>query len=305
MKKPQLSTIAICIGLFFIFLALAFPFQNLKGYIFGKIYSATRILIVAEDIYPSFFGWPGIGIKNVNISLPVGDDEMEFSSEKLTFRVRLAGLLPPVPGISMNMTELKKGGDLFIKLAQPSSGIYATIAASQVNLEQVRIPHIQEIFEGIVDADADLHVNTEDLSKTTGYFEMKADKLKTPNYMVEIPGMPFLVPGMLIGPMEVRMNIKNGVVEIPTFKFGKQDSDLSGSLSGEVRLGKDYLKTFLNITIRLAISNRILENPQNVTFLNFLSSLKTDVPGQYAMKWSASIQEMMNNPLKAVPEPAK
>lgn len=305
MKKPKLSTIAICVGLFLIFFALAFPFQNLKGKAFEYILKNTGILIVAEDLRPTLLGWPGISVKNVNISLPVAGDEMEFASEKLVFRARLAGLFPPVPGISMNMTNLKQGGDLFIKVGQPSSGIYAYIDASQVNLEQIRIPHVQEIFEGIVDAEADLHINTEELSKTAGDFEMSAEKLKTPNYMVEIPGMPFLIPGMLIGPMEIKTNIKNGIVEISTFKFGKQDSDLSGSLTGEVRLGKDYLKTFLNLTLRLAISSRILENPQNVTFLNFLSSLKTDVPGQYAMKWSASIQEMMSNPLKAVPEPAK
>jgi hypothetical protein len=205
----------------------------------------------------------------------------------------------------MNMTNLKQGGDLFLKFAQPMGGISAYIDASKVNLEQIHIPHVQETLGGIVDAESDISVSTSDLSKTTGYVEVKAEKLKTPNYMVDVPGMPFLIPGMAIGPLEIKTSIKNGVVDIPTFRFGKPDSDLSGTLTGEVRLGKDYLKTFLSLTLRLAISKRILENPQNTTFLNFLNGFQTSTPGNYAMKWSASIQEMIASPLKAVPEAVK
>src|SRR5262245_48987430 len=113
MKMPKASTVITCFIIFGVCLVFSLPFQNLKGWIFGKIYNATKILIVAEEIYPSFFGWPGIGIRNVNISLPVGDDEMEFASEKLIFRLRPAGLFPPALAISMKMTNLKKGGDLY------------------------------------------------------------------------------------------------------------------------------------------------------------------------------------------------
>src|SRR5437899_1786864 len=56
-NRPKISTIFICIGLFLFFLLICFPYQNLKGYIFGRIFKETGITVVADDIYPSFFGW--------------------------------------------------------------------------------------------------------------------------------------------------------------------------------------------------------------------------------------------------------
>jgi type II secretion system protein N len=293
MKLPKASTIFTSLGLFLIFLLLIFPFQNLKGWIFGQIYSSTGILIVADEIYPSFFGWPGVGIRNVNVTLPLGPSELELASEKLVFRVGLSGLIPPMPAVSLNMLRLKKGGDLYVKVGQGGSRMKAFVEASSLNLEQLLFQGMQEPFGGTLNADADLGIQTDDLSKSTGSWEIHGSKLKSPNYMVEIPGMPFLIPGMSVGDLDVKAAIKNGTVEISSFRFGSADSDLKGTITGDARLGKTYLNTLLNLTLRLTISKRILENPQNTTFLNFLNSYQQSTPGEYAMRWSANISEIL------------
>ena len=62
MKRPKLSTIFIGFGLFIFFLLLRFPYQNVRGWLFGLIYKNTGIYVLADEIYLSLFGWPGVGI---------------------------------------------------------------------------------------------------------------------------------------------------------------------------------------------------------------------------------------------------
>ena len=61
MAKPKLSTVLISLALFLFFSFLLFPYQNLRGYIFGAIYKQTQILVMAGRTLPNFFrlAWPG------------------------------------------------------------------------------------------------------------------------------------------------------------------------------------------------------------------------------------------------------
>ena len=56
------------ITLFFVALFILFPINNLKGYIFDKVYRESGVLLVSDSIYFSLFGMPGIGMKNVSIN---------------------------------------------------------------------------------------------------------------------------------------------------------------------------------------------------------------------------------------------
>lgn len=303
MRKPKLSTIVIIGTLFLISFLFVFPFQNLKGYVFEKIYKQTSILIVADDIYPSFLGWPGVGIKNVNVTIPIGTSELELASEKLTFKVGLSGLFPPIPAASMNLTKLRKGGDLYVKFAQSSNKMFLTLDAEEVNLEQLGFSGLSEPILGVINSDANLAIEQKDLSKSVGHVKIKGTNLKTPAHLIEgMPGLSFLIPGMRIGALDAAINIKNGTIEFNTFKFGDAQSDLSGSIAGDIRLGQDFQRSFINITLRLKLSNKILQDPQAKTFASFLEGYQSSTLGEYAMKWSASIQELTGLSIKILPE---
>lgn len=303
MKKPKISTVLTVVVLFAVFFIFAFPFENLKGYIFSKIYSQTNILIVADEIYPSFFGWPGIGIKNVNVSIPLGENELELASEKLTFKVGLLGLFPPIPSASMNLKKLKKGGDLYVDFGQGGKKLFVILDAQKVNLEQLGLPGLTEPIQGLISSDTNVTVDQSDFSKSSGKISLKGENLKVPPYMVEgMPGLSFLIPGMKVGKLDGQIALKNGSIDLTTFKFGEPNSDLSGSFSGEIKLAQDIQRSSINLTVRLQLSSKILQDPQAKTFVSFLEGYQTKTPGDYAMRWNAMISELTGVTIKVLPD---
>jgi len=282
--RPDFKTVLLCIGLFIFFLILRFPYQNFRGYLFGQIFNATRILIVAEDIYPSFFGWPGVGIRKVDITLPLGDSELDLSSDKVIARVGLGGLFPPVPSFSLNVLDLKKGGDLYLKFSQSGTRVSAYVEAEEVELEQLKFSALPQSIVGKLNADSDLKIDTADLSKTVGKINLDTEKLKLPMFNMSSYG--FVIPSIKIGAITSKIRVQNGVAEFNEFKIGGKDSDISGSITGDIRLGRDLLSSAANILIRLQFSESLLKNPQAETLVSFLKSFRNEKTGAYAIKCS-------------------
>lgn len=299
MPKPKPMTILICFVIFVFFVFMTFPFQNLRGFIFGRIYQTTKILIVAEDLYPTVFGWPGLGIRNVNVTLPVGNSEMDLASEKLIFRVGLGGLIPPVPAVIMSMKGLKKGGDLYMKFSQTRTRTSGTVQADDVELKQLAFSGLSEPIPGKLNLDTDFTVDTSDLSKSVGTAKLDVFKLKVPPQNLQ----GFLLPPLNVGEIKGRLTMKNGIAEIGSFQFGSKDSDIKGSISGDMRLGQTLMASFLNLTLKIQLSDSYRQNPQAATFVSLLESYKTSATGgEYAMKWSATLQDMTTNIVAAIPQ---
>ena len=289
---PSVKTVLLCIALFLFFLMLRFPYQNFRGYLFGKIYANTKILIVAEDIYPSFFGWPGVGIKQVDVTLPLGKSELDLSADKVIARVGLAGLFPPVPSFSLAMRDLKKGGDLDVKFSQSGSLIDASIEADEVELEQLKFSALAQAIVGQLDADGELQMNLSDLSKASGDIELDVRKLKLPSFNIPMSvNYSFVIPSMNVGVMKAKIKIRNGVAEINSLQLGGPGSDLQGSITGDVKLGKTLMSSVANVILRLQFSDAIKNSSQAVTMLSSLNTFKNAKTGAYAIKCSRSFQE--------------
>lgn len=283
--RPNLKIILICIALFFFFLVLRFPYQNFRGYLFGEIYKNTKILIVAEDIYPSFFGWPGVGIKKVDVTLPLGGSELELSADKVIARVGLGGLIPPIPSFSLAMRDLKKGGDLDISFTQSEPIINAGIEADDVQLEQLKFSALPQAITGNLNADSDLEIDVNDLSKSKGEIDLSVDNFKLPTISIQLsPVYGFVIPAMKVGQLKARVQLKNGVAEITQFQFGEKGSDITGSITGDVKLGRDILSSSANILVRLDFSDQIKNSSQAVTLLSFLNTFKSQKTGSFAIK---------------------
>lgn len=304
MAKPKKSTVLICIGLFFAGLVFMFPLQNLKGLIFQKILEQTGVLIVAEEIHPLFMGWPGIGIKNVNVTLPVGMSDIELASQSMSFRLRLSW--PFIPTVSLSFDELKGGGDLFLKVGQRGPQMSLGVDASEFNLSQIAIPGLSQSMAGILDSDISLKVNEAVFSETQGKIIIKGKNFKTPAILVNNPllGPPFQIPELAAGDLDVRLKVDEGNLSIQSFKLGNPQTDLSGSITGDAKLGMTPLDTQVNLTLKLVFSQKILSNQEYKTFLDFLGAYRTATEGEYAMNWTASIREIVGL-TKALPTPVR
>lgn len=301
-KRPKFSSMIIVFVLFLVFLFFSFPFENLKGQIFAQIYSMTRILIVADEMSFSFFGWPGVSLRNVNVTLPLGENELELASEKLAFKVGLGGLFPPSPSATMNLKRLRKGGDLYMRFSQSGNVFNVKLEASAVSLEQLALPGLSRPLQGSIGSNSNVKVDRADLSKSLGSIEIRGDGLKTPAQMVEgMPGMSFAIPGLNIGKIETIINLKNGMVELTSIKLGDAQSDLSGTVTGNIKLGQDLQRSQVDVTVRLQLSQKILQDPQNKTFVSFLEGYQIR-PGEYGMRWNAMVAELSGLSIKILPE---
>jgi len=298
MKRPKITTVLICFGLFLFFLILRFPFQNLRGFVFGKIYKETGIQVAAADLYLSIFGWPGVGMRNVDVSIPVGRDELDVSAEKLVARVGLGGLIPPRPSVSVNARGLKKGGDVWVKVTPGKTNTSASFDAEAVNLEQFAFAGPNQLIRGKLQGDGSFFFDASDLAKSSGNAEFSIEKLKTPAQNLQ----GIVIPDVDFGTLKSKINIKNGVVEISSFQMGDAKSDIQGSIAGEVRLGKDIARSFLNITLKLQLSPQFMANPNSETIVSVLNSIDNSKPGTYAMKWSTSIEGITSNLWNALPK---
>jgi type II secretion system protein N len=300
MTPPKASTILAATGLFFFFLLLEFPYQNLRGYLFGQIYKNTHIFITADDLSLTLFGWPGLKLYKVNISIPMGINDLELTSEKTVVRAGVGGLFPPYPTLSLSMQGLKKGGYLYVKLGQNSGFIKGMIESNDLALEQLPMAGLSEPLVGRLQADGNLVYDRSDLQKSQGELDLNLTKFRVPAQNLQ----GIVLAPMDIGTVKSKIIVKNGTLDLTNFQIGTPTSDIRGSLSGEVRLGKDVMASHINVVLKLQLSDKFRQNPQSATLVSLLQSYQNNTPGDYAMKWNATVNDMSSNLVMAIPQKA-
>lgn len=286
MKRIKTSSIFVAVSVFFTFLLIRFPFQNLKGLIFGKIYKATGAYILADDIYPSLFGWPGLGMKNVSITIPVAGLEFDLECQKLIFKIGFSDLFPPTPSFSLYLKRLKKGGDLYIRFSQGKSGIRASVETTRLDLSQLNSSGSAPIATGTADVDVDLKIDNGNASFTTG----NADIALT-NFTLGAQNIQGIVLAeMKLGTVKGNIISKNGTASVESFQIGNPGSDLLGTMSGEIKLDPDWNNSLLSLALKLKLSDTYVRNPDSATITSFLNTFKVG-EREYSIRLNASVAQ--------------
>ena len=296
MRHPNASQIVIGFVIFLFFLLITFPFQNLRSYVFKKIYDASGIIVTADSMSPNILGWPGVSLSNSTVTIPTGSGDIALSSKGLVTRARLAGFLPPIPAVSLSLSGLKGGGDVFARVARSGDVVKILAEADSTNLAQILIPGFPEPIPGKLNMDTNLSVDGRDLSKSTGTLDLDIEKTMIP--ALNLQGI--ILPVLNLGDVKIKLAVKNGAVEILNFKLGSKTSDLSGTLTGEMRLGQTIYSSAVNLTLKLSLSPAYIANPQGATLVSLLESYKNP-NGEYGLKWNATVQDMMTG-MGALPQ---
>lgn len=299
MTRPSTKTILIAVGIFLFFLVLRFPYRNLKGYIFGQVFKTTGIRVDAEDLSPSFLGWPGLKLYKASVSIPIGmTSELNLAAEQVTARVGIGGIFPPSPSISVYAYKFQKGGNLYVKGSQSRNFIGGSLSAEDLNLAQFLSVGLPAPIEGILRASGTFGYDQADLAKSTGNIDLSIAKLDIPGMNTQ--GIP--LPAIQWDEVKARLVIKNGSLDVLQGQFGTPQSALRGTLSGNVRLGRDIYTSFIALVLRLQMTEAYRMDPQSATLVSFLKTYESSTkPGEYVLKWNATIQEMMTNLLLALP----
>jgi type II secretion system protein N len=198
------------------------------------------------------------------------------------------------------MSGLKKGGDLYVKLGQTSSFIKGALDASDLSLEQLPMGGLSEPLTGKLQAEGNLIYDKSDLQKSTGELELNLSKFKVPAQNLQ---------GVVLAPIDIgtvksKLVVKNGTLDFSNFQIGSPSSDLRGSLSGEVRLGRDMMASHINLVLKVQLSDKFRQDPQSATLVSLLQSYQLNTPGDYAMKWNATLSDMTSNLVMAIPQKA-
>lgn len=298
MKRPSARTVLIGIALFLVFLIWRFPYRNLRGYVFGVIYKNTQVRIESEDLSPVFLGWPGVTLYNATVSVPFGRmQEIDIQAEEITARVGIGGLFPPVPSFSAYLYKLRQGGNLWVKGTSSSNYFAGSLTAEKVNLAPFLQFGLPEPIQGMLNGSGSFNYDLVDLSKSNGTFGINVDKFKIPAMNLDIVVLP------MVAWEEVRakVEIKNGSLEVTQCQFGTPKSDFRGSLAATVRLGRDWMSSHIDATLKIQMSESYRNDPQSVTLVSFLKTYEI-TPGDYALKWSATPAEMSSNLMLALPQ---
>jgi len=299
MKRPSIRTILICIGLFNLFLVWRFPYRNLRGYVFEQIYKNSGIRIDSQDFYPVFFGWPGASFSKATVTIPIGRLQViEFSCDALTARTGIGGLFPPKPSVSLYIEKLAKGGDIYVKAIPYKDELSGQATLTKVKLDQFNLPWFPEPLSGELTAGGNFYFPMSDFSKADLQATLASDKLVIPGQNLQ----GIILPRMEMNKVDGRIVTKDGTITIEKLQFGTPESDFRGSFTGSLKLGQTLGKSFLNLVMKITLSDKYKADPNSATLVSFLNTFQTGNPGEYAMKWSAVIEEMQRNLILALPQ---
>lgn len=290
MKMPKAKTISISIGLFLFFLFLSFPYKNIKGYIFGKIYEKSQIFLAAEDVGPIILGWPGIKLYKFSAVVPLDSgSELELAGDKLSARIGLAGLFPPMISKSVNISGMKKGGDIYFRQYDSKNSLGLQFDLYKLVIAQLFPTSVQDIVSGIVTGDGDFDFDWKTPTKSKGEAKLDVSELKMGSQNLQ----GFIIPAVSIGELKAKMSMKNGVLEFTQFQFGNDTSDLKGTITGDLRVGSNFMQSYLNLTLRLSVAQSLRNNPKATSILMFLDgTYKSTKSADYLMRWSGMLEEI-------------
>src|SRR4051812_23137951 len=109
-----------------------------------------------------------------------------------------------------------------------------------------------------------------------------------------MPGM--FLPALSWDEVTAKLAMRNGNLEIVESRLGTPKADLQGNLTGYVRLGRDWPSSSVNLTMTLRVSEAYRNAPTSSTLMALLNTYKSAKnPGEYAMKWSGTVQAVTMN----------
>ncbi len=309
MKKLNIKTIFICVIIFVFFLLVTFPFKNLSNYIYTQVYNSTGVILLAEDLYFTFWGWPGIAFTNVSASIPIrrsmtsqnynyySGSEVNLKCQKLILRIGIGSLFPFAPSISLKISDMEKGGNVYIKFYNNKKSLSLVSSINTVQLAQLEIPNHLDMISGIISANADVFWDFESPTQSKGLIKINIHDFSLPSMNFQGISLPKLDMGKILG----LITIQNGVVSVNNLQIENNLIGLKGSINGEVRLANNIYQSYIVLTVKFILSEEMLKNPNYATFISFLSAYERR-PGDYGLRWSSTLQDISTNLMYALPQ---
>ncbi|MCA9242274.1 MAG: type II secretion system protein GspN [Planctomycetales bacterium] len=287
MTKPAPKTILICVALFFFFVLVQFPFKNFRGKIFEQIYRGSGILMTADDMGLSFFGWPGISFTNLNVD--VQSAGFRIGAKEAVVRVGIGQLWPPALSYSGSLDEVSTGGDLWFRFVDGGNAYRIGAELTKFDGKAITFYQTPAPISGPISGDIDLGLNFKQPSESSGYVRLEGKNLvlQPQNY----PPYFSISEPTKFGPGKIIINISNGVAEIVEFQFGDGKSDMTIKLTGQLKLEPNFYQSHLKLRLDIQMSDAFA-NSQNARDLKGYLSTFLLSNGSYAMQWDKTLAQL-------------
>lgn len=301
MNKPSPRMVLICVGLFLFFVLIQFPFKNFRGKIFEEIYRNSGILMTADDMGISLFGWPGISFKNLNVD--VQSSGFNINAEDAVVRVGLGHLWPFALSYSGSLDNVGTGGDAWFRFVDGGDSYDLGAELTNFDSKAIAFQGTPAPIHGPISGDIDLIINTRTPDKSSGDIQITGKNLvlQPQNYP---PYLSIAEPAK-IGPGKITIKVSNGVAEITQFQMGNDASDLKLTLSGRLKLEPVLYRSHLTLRLDIKLSDKFSNSPSAQDLKGYLSTFELS-SGNYAMQWNKTINELTDiNSLGPLPQPIR
>jgi len=259
-KKTYQGYILYGILLTVCLLYFCFPSNTFRDYFTKTVSSISpQVLVSVEDVRPSL----ALGVKFLNAKVsPRTNPEMQFfSAESITFSPRIGSFFGSKSSYLFNCQSYGgniKGTFQFEK-NNPETPFDASITLENIYIENLIWLSTPTEYnpKGTLSGTVTLEKQTNSLTHGTG-----EANLKISNGSVALKE-PFLdLESINFDEIQVKLALKNRNIELSHFKMRGQE--IQGTLSGTIRLNREFLKSRLeldgNIELQKAMFNRNSEN---------------------------------------------
>ena len=248
-----------------VFTLFKLPSGKLSDTIASSLASALNqqgIFISAKESTLSFFLWPSFTLKDVTLSSnstnPSGLPAVGHL-DRIKISPSLSSLLPGRYAGSLLLENDK--GSLQGSFSIGRSNLSLNLKSKNLDLQKLGV---FPLFLGgaqasaILDADIDLKGDLNNPSSLEGDVDLSLKKILFPQQSL----MGFSIPKIAISEAVLQVLLHSEKATFKTFKLGKPGSteeDLAGTVAGDIKLGKQWDTSPLNLKAHFTVSQNILK----------------------------------------------
>jgi type II secretion system protein N len=288
----------VAFGLFCLttFTLMKLPNEPIKSLIDGYISSALAqkgVSYSANEGKISFFLGLSYQMKDITLNFPPPAPPVRIEAIEVS-----PSLLGLIFGRTSGSVEIENaGGSLDGSFSMKNSNLTASFKSKKLNLGKLGVlPLFANIQgSGVLDGSGAIEGDTNVPSTLNGNIAMALSQVAIDAQ--SIAGFP--IPKINISEIKTDVTLGQGKAILKTMQIGKPGNpsdDLTGTITGDITLGKQWASSTLNLKIKFSLSESLLKS---FMLLDAILGAGKQPDGSYAFSLTGPIEAPMPTPIPA------
>jgi len=278
------------LGLILIFTLFKLPEARITGLIQGYVQSTLDPFgIYVSDRGRSLSLITGVRYRLDHPTLELRD-QTRIELDELEVKPKLLQLLTGRAGAGAVLRQGKS--ELILDAYAKKDRIESDMDLNDIDLAKFGVLAFAGVKgSGMISGKAHVDGALSDLATLNGNLDFKLKNVQLDEQMI----IAFKIPSLSISEGTLNIEIKNGKLVMKNVQLGRQNDDISATLTGDIALNRYLNSSALNLRIVFSLSPKVLTSSS----LSFLESLLTSAKqsdGKYAYKLTGTLASPFGNP---------